>query len=246
MARVEHAEVNKIAEIESRTPEFMEGEATKPFGWEPYHWIRWSTIVEAMRALDIQDGARVLDIGVGTGWTSIFLAQAGYDVTAIDLVPANIEMTERRAAQWGVEVTGVVADMDEFALDAGFDFVLIYDALHHSNRQRIVLEHVSEHLRPGGWVFLGETTWLHRLSPSAHRHSRDRGWVERGFTVRGLRSDLEAAGLSNHRRFFQGTHPYETRARGFAFQLACLVGANFLVAPRTPFWLAAQKPLAAR
>jgi SAM-dependent methyltransferase len=243
---VPQAEANKIAEIESRTPEFMEGEATKPFGWEPYHWIRWSTIVEAMRALDIPDGARVLDVGVGTGWTSIFLAQAGYDVTALDLVPANIEMTERRASQWGVDVTGVVADMDDFALDAEFDFVLIYDALHHSNRQRVVLERIAEHLRPGGWTLLGETTWLHRLSPLAHRHSRERGWVERGFTVRGLRSDFRAAGLENHRRFFQGTHPYETRGRGFAFQLACLVAANFLVAPRTPFWLAAQKPLASR
>jgi SAM-dependent methyltransferase len=235
-------DAHKEAEIASRTPEFMAEEATKPFGWETYHWVRWATIAEAVRRLDVPAGARVLDVGCGPGWTSLFLAEAGHPVTAVDLVPANVELTARRAERWGVPVHAQIGDMEDLDLDEQFDFVLIYDALHHSTRQRRALESAAAHLRPGGWLLLGETSWLHRFSPSARRHHRERGWIERGFTVRGLRSDLRRAGLSRTRRFFGPTQPYESRLREFPWQLARLIGANFVATPATPIWIAAQRP----
>lgn len=235
-------DAHKQAEIESRTPDFMAHEATKPFGWESYNWVRWATIEEAIRRLAIPAGASVLDIGCGPGWTSLFLAEAGYDVTAVDLVPANVELTARRAARWGLPVSAQVADMEELELGRQFDFALIYDALHHSARHRRVLAGVAAHVRPGGWLLLGETTWLHRLSPSAHRQSRDSGWLERGFTVRGLRADLRAAGFVDLRRFYQGTHPYESQGREFAWQLARLIAGNFAAAPKAAIWLAGRRP----
>ena len=66
--------------------------------------------------------------------------------------------------------------------------------------------------------------------------------MERGFTVRGLRSDLRAAGFGEIRRFFQGTDPYERRIGGFSFQLARLVAANLAAAPQAAIWLAARMP----
>lgn len=234
-------DAHKEAEIASRTPEFMAHEATKPFGWESYLWTRWATIAEAIRALDVETGAKVLDVGCGPGWTSLFLAEAGHHVTAVDLVPANVELTARRAARWGVPVHAQVGDMETLDLGEQFDLVLIYDALHHSTRQRRALESLAAHLRPGGWLLLGEPSWLHRFSPSARRHHRERGWIERGFTVRGLRADLRHAGLGKMRRFFGGTNPYESRMREFPGQLARLVAANFVATPSNPIWLAAQR-----
>src|SRR2546430_9216592 len=108
-----------------------------------------------------------------------------------------------------------------------FDLVLGYDALHPSTRQRPALETLAAHLRPGGWLLLGEPSWLHRFSPSARRHHRERGWIERGFTVRGLRADLRHAGLGKMRRFFVGTNPYESLMREFPGQLARLVARDF-------------------
>jgi SAM-dependent methyltransferase len=235
-------EAHKQAEIDSRTPAFIAAESTKPFGWESYHWVRWATVAEALRRLAIPRGARVLDVGCGPGWTSLFLAESGYEVTAIDLVPANVELTAQRAARWGASVTAEVADMDELDLGRRFAFVLLHDALHHSRRHPQALERVAAHLEPGGWLLLGETSWLHRLSPSAHRQTRDTGWVERGFTVRGLRGDLRAAGLVEIRRFFQGTAPYESRGREFSWQLVRLLAGNFAAAPRSAIWLAGRRP----
>jgi SAM-dependent methyltransferase len=232
---------HKQAEIDSRTPEFMAAQSTKPFGWESYHWVRWATIAEALQRLQIPAGADVLDVGCGSGWTSLFLAQTGYTVTAVDLVPANVELTRQRAERQRIALTAQQADMEELHLDKLFDFALIYDSLHHSSRHRRALEQVAAHLKPGGWLLLGETSWLHLISPFAHRHARQTGWRERGFTVRGLRRDLRDAGLAEQRRFFQGTHPYESRGGEFAWQLVRLIAGNFAVAPKTAIWLAGRR-----
>ncbi len=235
-------EAHKQAEIDSRTPDFIAAESTKPFGWETYHWVRWATIAEVLRRLAIPRGARVLDVACGSGWTSLFLAESGYAVTAVDLVPANVELTAQRSARWGATVTAQVADMEELDLGERFEFVLIHDALHHSHRHERVLERAGALLAPGGWLLLGETSWLHRLSPAAHRQSRDTGWTERGFTVRGLRASLRTAGFEDIRRFHQGTQPYESKGFGFAWQLARLIAGNFAVAPQSAIWLAGRRP----
>ena len=44
------------------------------------------------------------------------------------------------------------------------------------------------------------------------------------------------------RRFFEGTAPYSSRVRGFAWQAARLTAANFLFAPQTSIWIAAERP----
>ena len=89
---------------------------------------------------------------------------------------------------------------------------------------------------------MGETSWLHRLSPAARRHSRATGWTERGFTVRSLRASLKAAGFEEIRRFHQGTQPYESKGLGFAWQLVRLVAGNFAAAPQSAIWLAGRRP----
>ncbi len=230
---------HKQAEIDSRTPEFIAAESTKPFGWESYHWVRWATITEILHRLQIPAGADVLDVGCGSGWTSLLLAQSRYRVTAVDLVPANVQLTAQRGSQWGLEIATYVADMEELSLADRFDFALIYDALHHSARHRQAVARVAAQLKPGGWLLVGETTWLHRFSPRARGHARDTGWHEHGFTVRALRGDLRNAGLVEVRRFHQGTHPYEGAA-GFGCQLLRLIGAQFVVAPQAAIWLAGR------
>ena len=235
-------EPHKRAEITSRTPEFMAAESTKPFGWESHHWVRWATIAEALQRLGIPRGARVLDIGCGPGWTSLFLAECGYEVTAVDLVLANVELTAARAARWGVPVSARVGDMEQLDLGERFEMAVIYDALHHSAQHRRALERARVHLHPGGWLLLGETSWLHRVSPAAHRESRRTGWFEHGFSARRLQADLRAAGFVELRRFYQGTHPYELRGSEFLWQLVRLIAANFAVAPKAAIWLAGRVP----
>jgi SAM-dependent methyltransferase len=233
---------HKRAEIASRTPEFMAHEASKPFGWDAAHFVEWATVTEMLHAVALPADALVLDVGSGSGWTSLFLSEAGYRVVGYDLVPANVELARSRAARWGSSATFAVADMEALPAGEPADAALLFDALHHSGDQRAVLGAIARRLRPGGWLLLGEPTWLHRVSPGARAARRELGWLERGLTLRGLRADLRAAGFGEVRRFFQPTRPYTGRGRGFAWQLTRLVAANFLVAPQAHLWLAARLP----
>lgn len=232
---------HKHAEIASRTPEFMAHEASKPFGWTPLHFIEWATVESMLETVRLPKGACILDIGCGSGWTSLFLAEAGYDVVGYDLVPANVFLARQRAERWGSSARFEVADMEDLPPGDPVDAVLLFQALHHTSGQRASLRAIASRLRPDGWLLLSEPTWLHRFSPEARATRRDRGWMERGLGLRALRGDLRDAGFVEIRRFFQPTRPYEGRARGFLWQLVRLIGANLWVAPQAHLWLAARR-----
>jgi SAM-dependent methyltransferase len=234
-------DLHKRAEVASRTPEFMAAEASKPFGWSPAHFLEWATIQRMLTATGLPHGASLIDVGCGSGWTSLFLAEAGYDVLGYDLVPANVELARARAERWRSPARFEVADMERLPGGDPVDGALLFDALHHSSRQRITLESIAGRLRPGGWLLLGEPTWLHRYSPGAHATHHRHGWMERGLGARALKRDLRAAGFAEPRRFHQPTSPYEGRGVPFLWQLARLLAANVWVAPQGHIWLAAQR-----
>jgi len=131
--------------------------------------------------------------------------------------------------------------MDTLDLGTTFDAVLVFDALHHTVRQREVIRRLAQHVDPGGWVLFGEPSWLHAISPNARRTTKEVGWVERGIVLRTLKRDCRHAGLTDFRRFYEGTSPFSSRATGFAWELARLVGAQINVSPRTSVWLAARR-----
>lgn len=220
----------------------MAAEASKPFGWTPDHWVEWATVTAMTHAVGLQPGSRMIDVGCGVGWTTLFLAEAGFEAHGVDLVEANVAAARERAARWNSRATFATGDMDRLDVPGvPYDAALLFDALHHSARQREVLGNVARAVRPGGWLLIGEPTWLHRLSPGARATTRTRGWLERGLTLRGLRRDLRAAGFTTTRRFFQPTQPYEGRVRGTAWQVARLIGANVIAAPQAHLWVAAQR-----
>jgi 2-polyprenyl-3-methyl-5-hydroxy-6-metoxy-1,4-benzoquinol methylase len=242
-------DANKAAEIRTAEESLRRAEPhlfRKPFApeWGTEPWIKWATITEAFARLGVRPPHEVLDLGCGEGWTTLFLAEAGYDVLGLDLAPARIGMAEDRAGRWNSEASFAVDDMETFDLGRTFDAVLVYDALHHTRRQTSVIANVARHLRPGGWVLFGEPSWLHGISPHARRTERELGWVERGITARSLRLDCGKAGLGEFRRFFEPTRPYSSRVREALVQLARLSTANIAVAPQASIWLGARRPSA--
>ncbi len=71
----------------------------------------------------------ILDVGAGTGRTSIPLALAGHDVTALDLEPALLDELRVRAGAAGTTVRTVAADMRTPAAAAhpagGYGLILV-------------------------------------------------------------------------------------------------------------------------
>jgi len=236
----------KQSEIAYAERAVQEGWAqAKPFSlyFGDEYWIKWATIAEAFKRLQIQPGTTVLDVGCGAGWTSLFMAQAGLRPTGVDLAPAFMELANRRADELQLDARFVAADMDDFDLGETFGAALIFDALHHSNQPEKVVANISRQLEPGGWVIFGEPSWLHTVSPHAREVRKTQNWTENGVRISHLKRHCRAAGLGDFRRFFEATRPYEGRVRGFAWQLVRLVSANAWMAPQSSIWLAAHKPM---
>jgi 2-polyprenyl-3-methyl-5-hydroxy-6-metoxy-1,4-benzoquinol methylase len=94
---------------------------------------------------------RVLEIGCGMGtWAQTF-AEWGCDVTAIDLAPYSVEMTEKRLKLNGLR--GRVMEMDARdmrALTDQFDFIWSWGVIHHSPDTEQIVKEIARLLKPGG------------------------------------------------------------------------------------------------
>jgi cyclopropane fatty-acyl-phospholipid synthase-like methyltransferase len=64
----------------------------------------------------IPAGGRVLCLAEGEGRNAVFLAKQGYAVTAVDQSPVGLQKAERLAAEHGVEISTVVADLADYDL----------------------------------------------------------------------------------------------------------------------------------
>ncbi len=242
-------DANKLGEIASaeRSLADLSGEGSiarvKPFGreWPAVWWLKWATIHHMLFTLDVPDGATVLELGSGTGWATLLLAEAGYRPLGVDLAPANVEIGRRHARRWSSAAEFEVADMDSVDLGRSFDAVLMFDALHHVSDPAAVVERVGRHLKPGGWALFGEPSLLHLVSPGARAVTRDKGWIENGISARALRRWCQAAGMPETMRFFEPTRPYRDRVRQFAWEAVRLVSANVAFAPTYHVWLAARR-----
>jgi len=99
---------------------------------------------------------RVLDAGGGPGRYSLALAEAGHEVTLLDLSPANVEHAREvsRGRLAGYHC-GSATDLAAFA-DETFHAVLLLGPLYHLLEETERLRAVSEALRvlvPGGLLF---------------------------------------------------------------------------------------------
>ena len=78
-----------------------------------------------------QKPGKALDIGCGSGIDSIFLAKQGWEVTSLDFMQEALEMTRKRAAEAGVTLEFVQADVTSWSRSEPFDIILDAGVLHN-------------------------------------------------------------------------------------------------------------------
>ncbi|MDX1691111.1 MAG: class I SAM-dependent methyltransferase [Acidimicrobiia bacterium] len=114
----------------------------------------WRSPIRADFAGRLPEGARVLEIGAGVGYTARWFHEQGLDVTATDLSPANVAKIREKG------VTAHVRDMAELGFSAAsFEGVWAASCLMHIPDAALpgVLTGIREVLVPDGWFWAG--TW---------------------------------------------------------------------------------------
>jgi len=109
-------------------------------------------IIELIESEKIKP-SKVIDIGCGEGFLSIYLASKGFDVLGIDLSERAIQYAKENAIKQRTNIRFVAMDIADLSkLKEKFDFVLEWGIMHHimpSQRPQYVKD-IANLLNPNG------------------------------------------------------------------------------------------------
>lgn len=134
----------------------------------------------------IPAGAEVLDVGCGAGRHALFLARAGCSVIAMDQSAEHLKTVERMAANEGLTLRAVQADVERMSLlPARLDVIVNTLFLY-----RPLFAEYSRALRPGGLLFF-RTFTSDQMDVLGHERPRREFLLEPGE----LRAAFPALGI---------------------------------------------------
>jgi SAM-dependent methyltransferase len=122
--------------------------------------FEWTTRPNQFVAAELADlpPGRALDLAAGEGRNTVWLAERGWQVTAVDFSRVGLEKGRKLSAARGVDearVDWIVADLREFEPDCDFyDLVLIAYLQVSPALRATVMARAAAALAPGGTAFV--------------------------------------------------------------------------------------------
>lgn len=152
------------------------------------------------RALELPEGARVLDLCCGHGRHAVRLAQRGYRVTGLDLSAYHLRLGKSAAREAGVAIEWIEGDMREIPREAGrFDAVInmftAFGYFDDEEENQRVLDGVARALRKGGRFLIDLLNHDYLM-----RVFRERDWQTRpdgSITLERRRYDVSTGRIAN-------------------------------------------------
>lgn len=114
---------------------------------------------EFYERLNIAPGARLLDVGCGSGQLALMAARDGWDVTGVDIAENWIERARARANAEGLRASFEQADAEALPFeDASFDVVVSLIGAMFAPRPDLVARELLRVCVPGGTVAMANWT----------------------------------------------------------------------------------------
>lgn len=142
-----------------------------------WHATRNRLILSRLRGLGVAPGARLIDLGCGSGSVSAALARGGYDVTGVDGHRALLEAAARRPETLTLWLHDMARGPGALP-ERGYDVAALFDVIEHFDDPRAAVADAVGCVRPGGlvvgtvpalmWLWTGiDTRSGHRLRYTA-------------------------------------------------------------------------------
>lgn len=111
----------------------------------------------------IPRGAKILDLGCGTGWYSHFMIDAGMNVTGLDFSPVGISKAKKL---YGENANWVVGDVFNMPFKVGYEFDVIFccdfspfTLVDEITEAREIAKNISKYLKKKGiFIFVWNST----------------------------------------------------------------------------------------
>ena len=180
---------------------------------------------------------RALDVGTGPGQLAFYLAQAGFDVTGIDISPKMVENAKKSAQQMGLSINFETGDAEALAFEANtFDVVVSRNLVWTLPDPEAALREWHRVLKPGGRIIISDGYWQNQTWSRLHHLILK---MTKGlFTPRSLiscRFFLHYARLINSLPLYEGVTLKDVghlmRKAGFKLILSCNTQTLFKVHP---------------
>jgi ubiquinone/menaquinone biosynthesis C-methylase UbiE len=147
---------------------------------------------KAIDALELKPGMVVADIGAGSGYYSVRLAQRVGPtgrVFATDIQPGMIDILNRRIANEGIQnITTVLGGPDDPKLPPqSLDLAIMVDVYHELQSPQVFLQRLRQCFKPGGRLVLLEFRKEDPRIPILEVHK---------MSVAEVRQELEAEGFA--------------------------------------------------
>lgn len=154
---------------------------------ESRHWwfVGTRRVIKTQIGRHVQPGARLLDVGCGTGYT-LSLLQHDFDCYGLDFSPEATVFTTEKSDSATVRCSAL-----EMPFAPGtFDAVTALDVVEHLDSDRDALAQIFSVLRPGGTLIatVPAHPWMFSKHDVALGHKRR-------YTARALRLRLQEAGF---------------------------------------------------
>ncbi|MFH1748104.1 MAG: methyltransferase domain-containing protein [Planctomycetota bacterium] len=129
---------------------------------EPQPGRLWQPSSLLLEVLPQLQPVAALDLACGTGRDAVYLAGAGWDVTAADILPDALDRGRELAGRYAAVLSPIcwlVVDFEAGAVNFahGFDLICMFRYLH-----RPLFAQLARWLKPGGSILCETFTTLHR------------------------------------------------------------------------------------
>lgn len=123
--------------------------------------------------LELAPDLSFLDVGAGTGSVSVAAASLGCEVTAAEVKDEALDLIEKNAEAFGVEIDVIRGKAPACLKDESYDRIFIGGS---RGQLEAILEYAHEHLKPGGIMAGNFITMSHAEAMKAFFKKKGYDW----------------------------------------------------------------------